>query len=74
VRASGVDEVVRDGETGVLTKAESREFADAAIGLLLDRERRSVMGQSARAVAERDFSAARQVEAMVGHYERLLAR
>jgi 1,2-diacylglycerol 3-alpha-glucosyltransferase len=74
VRASGVDEVVRDGETGVLTKAESREFADAAIGLLLDRDRRVVMGQSGRAVAERDFSAARQVQTMVGHYERLLER
>ena len=72
VRASGVDEVVRDGETGILTKAESREFADAAIGLLLDPERRSQMGLSARAVAERDFSAARQVQAMVGHYGRLL--
>jgi 1,2-diacylglycerol 3-alpha-glucosyltransferase len=74
VRAFGVDEVVRDGETGILTKAESREFADAAIGLLLDPERRLTMGQSARAVAARDFSAARQVEAMVGHYGRLLGR
>jgi 1,2-diacylglycerol 3-alpha-glucosyltransferase len=74
VRASGVDEVVRDGETGVLTKAEPRQFAEAAIGLLLDRERRLAMGQLARAVAERDFSAARQVETMVGHYRRLLGR
>lgn len=74
VRASGVDEVVRDGETGLLTKAEPREFADAAVGLLLDPERRLSMGQSARAVAEREFSAARQVEAMAGHYARLLER
>ena len=72
VRASGVDEVVRDGETGLLTKAAAREFADAAIGLLLDGERRMAMGRAARAVAEREFSAARQVEAMVGHYGRLL--
>ena len=72
VRASGVDEVVRDGETGLLTKAAAREFADAAIGLLLDRERRVAMGRAATAVAERHFSAARQVEAMVGHYGRLL--
>src|SRR6266702_992752 len=63
VRASGVDEVVRDGETGLLTKAAAREFADAAIGLLLDGERRMAMGRAARAVAEREFSAARQVEA-----------
>ena len=72
VRASGVDEVVRDGETGLLTKAAAREFADAAIGLLLDGERRMAMGRAARAVAEQEFSAARQVEAMVGHYGRLL--
>src|SRR2546426_2153218 len=72
VRASGGDEVVRDGETGLLTKAAAREFADAAIGLLLDGERRRAMGRAARAVAEREFSAARQVEAMVGHYGRLV--
>src|SRR5262245_49932088 len=74
VRASGVDEVVRDGETGILTKAESRGFAEAAIGLLLDPERRVQMGQAARAVAEREFSAARQVETIAGHYARLLGR
>ena len=74
VRASGVDEVVHDGETGILTKADSREFADAAIGLLLDRERQQTMGQEARVVAARDFSASRQVEAMAAHYARLLER
>jgi 1,2-diacylglycerol 3-alpha-glucosyltransferase len=73
VRASGVDEVVHDGETGLLTKAEPRELADAAICLLLDPERRRTMGRAARAIAERHFSAARRVESMVGHYRRLLS-
>src|SRR6185295_12237265 len=41
VRASGVDEVVTDGQTGILTKAETGEMADAAIGLLLDARRRA---------------------------------
>jgi glycosyltransferase involved in cell wall biosynthesis len=72
VRASGVDEVVRDGETGLLTKADVQELADAAIGLLLDAPRRSAMALAARALAASDFSAARQVEVMVGHYRRLL--
>jgi 1,2-diacylglycerol 3-alpha-glucosyltransferase len=72
VQASGVDEVVRDGETGVLTKSEPRELADAAITLLLDPERRRWMARTARLVAEREFSAARQVDAMVAHYGRLL--
>jgi glycosyltransferase involved in cell wall biosynthesis len=74
VRASGVDEVVTDGETGVLTKGEAGDMADAAIGLLLDPERRHAMGHAARRLAEARFSATRQVEAMVGHYEALLAR
>jgi 1,2-diacylglycerol 3-alpha-glucosyltransferase len=74
VRAPGVDEVVRDGDTGLLTKADARELADAAIGLLLDPERRRAMGRAARLVVERDFSAARQVEVTLSHYERLLAR
>jgi glycosyltransferase involved in cell wall biosynthesis len=74
VRASGVDEVVRDGETGVLTKGDARDLAEAAIGLLLDSERREVMARAARRAAEEHFSATGQVETMVGHYERLLAR
>jgi glycosyltransferase involved in cell wall biosynthesis len=73
VRASGVDEVVRDGETGLLTKAEPGELADAAIGLLLDPERRRAMARAARTVAEADFSAERQVEVLAGHYQRLIA-
>jgi glycosyltransferase involved in cell wall biosynthesis len=69
-----VDEVVRDGETGLLTKAETGDLADAAIGLLLDRERRTAMGRAARLVAERQFSAVGQVEVMVRHYTALAGR
>jgi 1,2-diacylglycerol 3-alpha-glucosyltransferase len=72
VRASGVDEVVRDGETGLLTKSDAQDLADAAIGLLLDTDRRLGMGRAARVLAERDFSASRQVEIMTGLYRRLL--
>ena len=74
VRASGVDEVVRDGETGLLTKAESEDLADAVIGLLLDPGRREGMARSARTAAETDFSAARQVDVMARHYRNLLER
>src|SRR5713101_4526716 len=73
VRASGVDEVVTDGETGFLTKGETGEMADAAIGLLLDADRRVAMGQAARRLAEARFSTERQIDAMVGHYEALIA-
>ncbi|MET0851840.1 MAG: glycosyltransferase [Candidatus Rokuibacteriota bacterium] len=71
VRASGVEEVVQDGETGVLTKADAAEMADAAIALLLDADRRHAMAEAARRVAGRDFCAVAQVAALVGHYERL---
>jgi glycosyltransferase involved in cell wall biosynthesis len=74
VRASGVDEVVTDGETGLLTKGETGEMADAVIGLLLDADRRAAMGQAARRLAEARFSARTQIEAMVAHYEALIAR
>ena len=73
VRASGVDEVVRDGETGLLTKSDAQDLADAAIGLLLDADRRLGMGRAARELAERDFSAMRQVEVMAGLYRRLVS-
>src|SRR6185369_4243883 len=36
VIAPGCDEVVRDGDTGILTKADPAALAEAAIGLLLD--------------------------------------
>jgi glycosyltransferase involved in cell wall biosynthesis len=71
VRGSGVDEVVTDGETGFLTKSDTGEMADAAIGLLLDAERRVAMGQAARRLAEARFSTERQIHAMVGRYEAL---
>jgi len=71
VRASGVDEVVRDGETGLLTKADAGDLADAAIGLLLDPSRRSGMALASRALAESDFSSERQVEVMVARYQKL---
>ncbi|HUG38497.1 MAG TPA: glycosyltransferase [Candidatus Limnocylindrales bacterium] len=74
VRASGVEEVVSDGETGVLTKPDAGELADAAIALLIDGDRRRAMAVTARRRAEREFSAQGQVEAMVSHYVRLLER
>jgi glycosyltransferase involved in cell wall biosynthesis len=61
VSAPGCDEVVRDGETGILTKADPAALAEAGIGLLLDPARRAAMGRRAREVAEREFDVARQI-------------
>ncbi|OLC14203.1 MAG: hypothetical protein AUH29_10905 [Candidatus Rokubacteria bacterium 13_1_40CM_69_27] len=62
VDAPGCDEVVRDGETGLLTKADPAALAEAAIGLLLDAERRSAMGRRAREIALREFDARLQID------------
>lgn len=74
VSASGVDEVVVNDETGILTKPEPRELAAAAIALLLDPQRRRVMGERARRLAEREFCARRQVGRVAALYEAALSR
>ena len=40
VSAPGCDEVVRDGETGVLAKADPASLGEAVVGLLVDADRR----------------------------------
>jgi 1,2-diacylglycerol 3-alpha-glucosyltransferase len=69
VSGPGCDEVVRDGETGVLTKPDSAALADAVIGLLLDAERRSRMAARSRAVAEREFDVQLQIDRTLAVYE-----
>ncbi len=74
VSAPGCDEVVRDGETGLLTKADPAAMAEAAVGLLLDRERRRRMGARARELAAGEFDAALQVDRTLALYARLMER
>jgi glycosyltransferase involved in cell wall biosynthesis len=66
VRACGVDEVVRDGETGLLLSASIGAFASAIRALLMDEPRCRQMGLAARAVADKEFpteqSVARHIE------------
>ena len=68
VTAPGCDEVVRDGVTGVLAKPEPTALAEAALGLLLDDERRAAMGVRARAVAEREFDVRLQIDRTLAVY------
>src|SRR2546426_5291390 len=62
VSAPGCEEVVRDGETGVLTKGDPMALGDAVIGLLLDAARRAVMSLRARQTAERLFDVRLMIE------------
>jgi len=74
VGATGCDEVVHDGETGLLTKADPTSLAEAAIGLLLDDERRAAMAVRAREVAEREFGVRLQIDRTLDVYADALAR
>ena len=74
VIAPGSDEVVRDGETGVLTKNDPASLAEAAIGLLLDAERRAAMRGRARQVAEREFGVELQLSRTLTVYAEAAAR
>src|SRR5438045_3008319 len=58
----GCDEVIRDGETGLLTKSEVPALAEAAIGLRLGGERRRGMAVRARQIAEAEFDVALQID------------
>jgi 1,2-diacylglycerol 3-alpha-glucosyltransferase len=64
----GCDEVVRDGETGVLTKPDGAALADAVIGLLFDEARRARMAARARAVAEQEFDVRLQIDRTLAVY------
>jgi 1,2-diacylglycerol 3-alpha-glucosyltransferase len=74
VSAPGCEEVVRDGETGVLTKGDPLALADAVIGLLVDPERRAAMGLRARQVAECRFDARLMIERTLAVYADAAAR
>jgi len=55
--SGGVGQIVRDGKTGILTKAGNiKDFADAVALLLSESARRSAMGKAAKQVVKRDHS------------------
>lgn len=70
-RCGGPEEIIRDGEDGLLVRNESPEaVAEALERLILDRQLRERLGSRARDDALRRFS----TEAMVGEYTRLYER
>ena len=71
-RVGSVDEVVIDGETGLLTSADPSELAAAVGRLLADPERRERMGTAAAAVAKERFGTERLVRDTADLYRSLL--
>src|SRR5262249_25623311 len=63
----GIPDLVRDGDTGFLVRADDgAALADRVQLLLRDPARRRAMGARGRAVVERDFAAARNVPRILG--------
>src|SRR4029450_9322358 len=74
VTAPGCDEVVHDGESGILTKSDPASLAGAAIRLPLDDERRAAMGARARQIAVREFGIELQITRILDIYTETLSR
>lgn len=71
-RVGGADEMVSEGETGLLVPAkDSREMANALRTILRDQSRRQAMGAAARARVEAEFSLAGMIERYDGLYHDL---
>ena len=67
-------QVIRDGDTGILTKGDPAALAEAVIGLLLDPERRRAMARRAREMAERLFDVTLQIDRTMAVYADAVAR
>jgi glycosyltransferase involved in cell wall biosynthesis len=69
----GTTEIIRDGVDGLLLPPRNPErWADVALRLLSDPDRRRTLGVSARVRAIRDFSPEAHVAGVVATYERVL--
>ena len=68
----GVRTVVRDGETGLITRLDPEELARGVRSLLTDADRRERMGASGRAHVTENFSVDRLVRDIDGLYADLL--
>lgn len=72
-RVSGIPELVRDGESGMLVEPNSpRELADAIRKILESPELANKMGKAGREQVERLFSLSKQAQLMRKEFERAL--
>jgi len=68
-RTGGPDEIVADGESGLLTApGDERALADALDGLLTDPARRAALGAAGRARVETAFSGATMAARFASYY------
>ena len=72
-RVGGLPEIVRDGETGLLTANDPASIRAALSGLIGDPSRRARLASAGRAMVEQRFTVGRMVDDTVQVYQRLLA-
>ena len=73
-RVGGIEEVVRQGETGLLVRpGDSQALAAAIISLLRDQEECRRFGENARDVAAGVFSVERHLDAVEDIYSRVIS-
>lgn len=74
-RGGGTDELVLDGETGLLvTPGDARELADRLLWLYSHRETAETMGQRGSEMVRLDYSLEAMIRSTEGVYEEALAR
>jgi glycosyltransferase involved in cell wall biosynthesis len=73
--AGGVSELVRDQQTGVLVDSgNSLEFASRIVELIEDPQKRKMMGENCRRIAEEEYGISLQAERYLKIYKSLLEK
>ncbi len=67
-----VTALIQRGQFGVTCRDEPTDLAETVIALLRDRERREVMGQRGRELAEREFRWAQIADRLADHYAQIV--
>lgn len=71
VRATGVKDIVEDGQAGFLVRETKKEFADAVQRLIDDADLRRKFGEEAKRVAQSKYTSSVCAENMLKVYENL---
>jgi len=69
VRATGVRDIVEDGETGFLVSEDKKEFGNAVEKLIRDENLRKKFGEAAKGVAREKYTSSICVQKMLRVYE-----
>jgi 1,2-diacylglycerol 3-alpha-glucosyltransferase len=74
VYATGVKDIVRNNETGLLTRENEEEFANAAVKLAEDEELRKRFSENAKKIAKENYTASASAEKMLEVYGEAIKR